>query len=520
MNEKNNNLKEDKEQFELHLLPEKELQREEFSKEKTHDSPNNNPHNPNSIFSEAEQTFPKILANSFYQGLPTSFTYGDFYYCMIAIRLILSSTGQLSLLAASAYSTSYFAICMHCLITATVDTNSTLGSQAFGQRNYKKLNLYFKQSIFVCFSLALVFSIVPSFFVGRIFVVFGAQEDLIESTRSLIYCSLPGLLVRILGDNLKVYIQNQGKMQEIGRKSFLIFCFFVPLAILLVGVYRLGATGIGICLFLYELSCSQLCLWIINKRCPVNPFKASGANEGIKIQRIEENLLESGEKDQEDLSFSHSLPAYYSYTAKVFVTRIGDYICWDSISIIVGLLNSKEELAAFGIAYLLGITNDGTSRGVIAYNATIINEKLGKVQPSSAYKLYLKCFRVVIVTGFTFAATFLAICLSMIFFGGFEDPAVGEVFSRVVPLVVLHCFQACLYSLTLKMFYSLGYFNLAIFWQGFDFVLLGCNYWFTYRKGYGAPSAYLMPNIALMIKNALGILYLQWRIDWGLFSGF
>ena len=475
-----------------------------------------------SIFLDSEQTLPKILLNSFSRGLPTSFTYGDFYYCMITMRVILSATGQLSILAASAYSTAYFAICMHCLISATVDTNSTLGSQAFGKRNYLKLNLYLKQSIFVCFSLALVFVVFPCFFLDFILDFFGAQEDLVEDTKGLILWSMPGMLVRILGDNLKVYIQNQGQMREIGRKSFFVFCGFIPLSYILVGVYVLGAMGIGICLFTYELSCCLICFWIINRRCAVNPFKT--AKNQQKMNKIE-SLLEArsiGDEDTpvEQLNFLESLPAYYVYTGKVFITRIGVYICWDSISVIVGLLNSKEQLAAFGIAFLLGATNHGTSRGVIVYNATIINEKLGKGQKRAAYDLYLKCFKSVILTGLAFASTCLAICLSMIYFGGFEDNEVKDIFVWVVPFICIHSFQACLYNLTLKMFYSLGYFKLAIYWQGLDFVFLGFNYYLTYLRGNGAPCAYFMPNIAMVIKNIIGIVFLQFKLDWDSFEGF
>ena len=476
-----------------------------------------------SIFTDEEQTLPRILINSFSQGLPTSFTYGDFYYCMITVRIILSATGQLSLLAASAYATSYFAICMHCLITATVDTNSTLGSQAFGKRNYSKMNLYLKQSLFVCFSLATVFVVLPCCFLDPILGFFGAQEDLVGDTKAIIYWSMPGYLVRVLGDNLKVYIQNQGKMQEIGKKSFMVFCLFVPLSCVVVGVYELGAAGIGICLFLYELSCTQLCFWIINKRCPVNPFKkvlnqTMGANQEALLEG--NNFDASPTPPEEKLNFFETLADYYKYTSKVFVTRIGAYMSWDSISVIVGLLNSKEQLAAFGIAFLLGATNYGTSRGVIVYNATIINEKLGKGENKAAYDLYIKCFKSTIFTGIAFASTFLTICLCMIFLGGFENTEVRDIFAWIVPFIFIHCFQACFYNLTLKMLYSLGYFNLAIYWQGFDFVMLGFNYYFTYLKGYGGPCAYFMPNCGLIIKNVLGIIYLQWKINWEDFKGF
>ena len=477
-----------------------------------------------SIFTEEEQTLPRILLNSFSQGIPTSFTYGDFYYCMITVRVILSSTGQLSLLAASAYSTSYFAICMHCLISATVDTQSTLGSQAFGKRDYQKLNLYLKQSLFVCFSLVFIFVVLPCCFLDTILEFFGAQEDLVGDTKSIILWSMPGYLVRIFGDNLKVYIQNQGKMQEIGKKSFLIFCLFVPLSCVLVGVYNMGAAGIGISLIVYELSCCQLCFWIINKRCPVNPFRegrnqAQRDNQDPLVETTNIRDTDGNGSPSQNVSLFETIADYYKYTSKVFVARIGTYLCWDSVAVIVGLLNSKEQLAAFGIAFLLGSTNYGTSRGVIVYNAIIINEKLGKGDKQAAYNLYLKCFKSAIITGIAFASSFLVICLCMIFLGGFENEEVRDIFIWIVPSICLHCFQVCLYNLSLKMWYSLGYFNLAIYCQSFDFICVIFNYYFTYLKGYGGPCGYLMPNIGLIFKNAVGILSLQWRIDWHNFKG-
>ena len=476
-----------------------------------------------SIFTDEEQTLPRILINSFSKGIPTSFTYGDFFYCMITFRVILSATGQLSLLAASAYATSYFVICMHSLISSTVDTNSTLATQAFGKRNYNKLNLYLKQSIFVCFSLAIIFVIIPCYFLDRILAFFGTQEELLGDTKALIMWSIPGYLVRIIGDNLKVYIQSQGKMQEIGKKTFLIFCLFVPLSCLLVGVYKLGAAGIGISLFSYEFLCTQLCLWIIKNRCPVDPFRGRrnlAQRENQELLLESDNLQADPTLTEEGLNFFETLSDYYKYSSNVFFTRILEHICWDSSSIIVGYLKSKEQLAAFGIAFILGATNYGMSRGVIVYNASIINEKLGKGENKAAYDLYIKCFKSTIVTGIAFACSFLTICLCMIFLGGFENTEVRDIFIWIVPVIWLHCFDACLYNLTLKMLYSLGYFYLGIYWQVFDVIFLGLNYYFTYLKGYGAVCGYLMPNLGYLIKTLLGIVYLRWRIDWLNFKGF
>ena len=194
MNQSEKELNQSKD-YELQELPQTSIR--DFTKKKQRKS-------SESIFTDEEQTFGRIITNSFSQGLPTSFTYGDFYYCMITVRVILSATGQLSLLAASAYATCYFAICMHCLISATVDTHSTLGSQAFGKRNYSKLNLYLKQSLFVGFSLAAVFVVMPCYFLDNILEFFGAQHTLISDTKSIILWSMPGYLVRVLGDNLKV----------------------------------------------------------------------------------------------------------------------------------------------------------------------------------------------------------------------------------------------------------------------------------------------------------------------------
>ena len=312
-------------------------------------------------------------------------------------------------------------------------------------------------------------------------------------------------------------------MQEIGKKSFFVFSLFLPLSCLLVGFYELGAAGIGICLFVYELSCTQLCFWIINKRCPVDPFRRGGNQrqaESLDPLNSIEDEQEIGERPKKSLHFFESLSEYYQYTVKVFVTRIGSYLCWDSISIIVGLLNSKEQLAAFGIAFLLGATNYGTSRGVIVYNATIINEKLGKGDKTAAYNLYIKCFKSVIITGIAFASSSLIICLCMIFLGGFENTEVRDIFAWIVPIICFYSFQACLYNLTMKMLYSLGYFNLALYWQGFDFIFLGLNYYFTYLKGYGAACGYLMPNLGGILKNSFGIMYLQWKIDWKEIQGF
>jgi hypothetical protein len=70
----------------------------------------------------------QLFCQSLLQSLPTSFSYGDFFINTLILKLFISSTSDLDLIAATAYHSAYFAILMLAISYGVMDTQGILGS--------------------------------------------------------------------------------------------------------------------------------------------------------------------------------------------------------------------------------------------------------------------------------------------------------------------------------------------------------------------------------------------------------
>lgn len=95
-------------------------------------------------------------------------------------------------------------------------------------------------------------------FCEELFFLLGVQDDMIYETKLLIRYAMPGMLVRLISDNFKIFLLNQGYLKNCGKIITINLCIFTVISYILIVKYELGALGQGIGILIYE------CLNILN----------------------------------------------------------------------------------------------------------------------------------------------------------------------------------------------------------------------------------------------------------------
>jgi Na+-driven multidrug efflux pump len=91
-----------------------------------------------------------------------------------------------------------------------MECQGILGSQALGEKNYAKVNLRLRQGIVVGLTYFVIGTCIPTVFIDDILPLFGVQAELNQIVKELIIWTLPSTAIRIINDNLKTFLQNQG----------------------------------------------------------------------------------------------------------------------------------------------------------------------------------------------------------------------------------------------------------------------------------------------------------------------
>ena len=121
---------------------------------------------------------------------------------MLTLKILIGLTPDITLFASTAYFSSYYTVFMLCLITGVIDAQANCGSQAYGRRDYKKVNLYLRQSLLVALTLFLGFVAFPTVFVERVLLSLQVDPALASQSKTLIIISILAIFMRILNDNI------------------------------------------------------------------------------------------------------------------------------------------------------------------------------------------------------------------------------------------------------------------------------------------------------------------------------
>ena len=443
---------------------------------------------PSSIFNDSEKTRNRILANSVIQGFPTSFTYGDFYFCAFMLKLFVSMTTNLTLTAASAYTSAFFSITIHCCIIAITEVQSILGAQAYGRRDFGEVNLRFRQAVATGVIFFAFLVLIPSLFFTTILRIFlGLDAAFLSEVDSLIAWSLPAMLVRILNDNFKIFIQNHGKLKQIGYSTFLAFLVYTPVAYTLIVTLNLGSKGMGLSLLFYELSSTLVCTAISKTDLPPESLQFMHQSTPLTLQ----NLSEFAKK---------SFGFFNSY----FIS----YLVWDGLVVIVGLTKSEVQIAAYGMTFNYFLASCNLDKGLIAYLAVIINEERARKGIKAAMKLYWVCIECVKTICAVLGLSHFVILMLVYRFGGIRNDDLRAVFFYLSLLVSLSLFISPANNIFGKILRVFGDIRIMFWMQLYDASCLVVAWIFAILLGLEAFGVVLAIVLVCVVLKTLHLGFL------------
>ena len=156
-------------------------------------------------------SLPTLILSCFKDGIPTSFTIGDYNLLSLIIKALLNHNEDVELSAASAYFTAYYSMFFHAIILGIQEAHGIYGSRAFGAENFKRVNLVLRQSLLIGFCLYFSIGILPYFWMRNLLRIFGNRESLIEKACKMVAWSFPGMGLRLVNDCMKPFLQNQSQ---------------------------------------------------------------------------------------------------------------------------------------------------------------------------------------------------------------------------------------------------------------------------------------------------------------------
>lgn len=248
-----------------------------------------------------------------------------------------------------------------------------MGSQAYGAKNYKRVNLYFRQGLYIGLTLFLLITLIPSLFVDKLLFLIGVENELIATSKSLILWGLPAMGMKVISDNFKTYIVNQGYLKKAGLTLGVNMILFSIIAYFLIVVYDLGAAGMGISVFCYESMAFVLMYFNIYR---------SDVSAECKDQSIRWN------KDFTDFLWP---------SIKIVLVEYPIYYLYNCLNVIVGWTYSKEELAAYSLGYTLMLVMVNLMSGFNIFTRTQLNYSIGIRSTERAWMVFKKMLLVGIV---------------------------------------------------------------------------------------------------------------------------
>jgi Na+-driven multidrug efflux pump len=304
------------------------------------------------------------------EGMPASLCYGDYYICSLICRILLSTNKNINLVASTGYLHAYIGIFMQCFVQGEIEYQGIMGSQAYGAGNFKRVNLYLRQGLTVGLVFFFLFTLLPTYFLDQILFLVGVEKDLIATSKLLIFWGLPAMGMRVISDNFKTFIVNQGYLKRAGLTLGWTMLIFSVFAYLLIVKLDLGAAGMGISVFLYELMAFCNMYFFVYKN------------------------------DSDDRCKDFSLPLFTDFfkylwpAIKIMMVEYPIYYLYNCLNIIVGWTKSKEQLAAYSLGYTLMLVMVHLMNGFNIFTRTQLNYSIG-INSTKRAKLVFKKMLVV-----------------------------------------------------------------------------------------------------------------------------
>lgn len=425
------------------------------------------------------------------EGMPASLCYGDYYICSLICRILLSTNEDINLVASTGYLHAYIGIFMQCMVQGEIEYQGIMGSQAYGAGNYKRVNLYLRQAMFVGLCMFGVFTLLPSFFIEDILFMVGVENELVETSKQLILWGLPAMGMRIISDNFKTFVVNQGYLKRAGLTLGANMIIFSVVAYLMIVTYDLGAAGMGMSVFFYELT-AFIAMYIF-----------------VYKDNTDERC-----KDM-SLPLFKDFGKFFWPSVKIVLVEYPIYWLYNCLNVIVGWTNSKEELAAYSLGYTLMLVMVHLMNGFNIFTRTQLNYSIGIKSTDRAWLVFKKMLivglvlatLVVLMTVGVFQFTFH---MNYIESGGVMD--ILKVLQYYIYLyVVITTYNRILKAvlLTFEYFAYLSALMVAV-----DCIMVVLAYYLCLTKGKGSEGVFQALIFVIIARVGCHFIKLIGCVDW------
>lgn len=273
------------------------------------------------------------------------------------------------------------------------------------------------------------------------------------------------MFVRVLNDNFKTFIQNQGHMKTVGFAAMICFVPFIPLCYYLICVKNLGAFGIGLSLLQYE-GCSLIAMLYLFRTKVPEEYKNT---------------------NQSTLTNIH---LYIWQAIRLTMLDWPSYISWDALNVVVGLTGDKAQLGAYSLIYNLLLMNFSIVYGLNVFTRTQVNYAIGQ----GDYPYYTAVFRKLhlqsIINSLLVCLLNIVFLLLVMKYHMVGNAQVEHWMKKCLFIVFCNCFSSSFiqfYKVTLKAFDYLTF--LMVIYLLSDSTMLVLAYYLSVMKGLGVVGA-------------------------------
>lgn len=425
------------------------------------------------------------------EGMPASLCYGDYYICSLICRILLSTNEDINLVASTGYLHAYIGIFMQCMVQGEIEYQGIMGSQAFGAGNHKRVNLYLRQGLFVGLLMFLVFTILPSTFIEQILFMVGVEEELVPTSKALIFWGLPAMGMRIISDNFKTFIVNQGYLKQAGLTLGANMILFSIIAFIMIVTLDMGAAGMGMSVFFYEFFAFVFMYIFVYK------------------PKVDERCKDT------------SIPLFRDFgeflwpATKIVLVEYPIYWLYNCLNVIVGWTNSKEQLAAYSLGYTLMLVMVHLMNGFNIFTRTQLNYSIGIRSTERAWMVFKKMLivglvlasLVVLMTIGVFQITFK---MSYIESDGVMD--ILKVLQYYIYLYVIITTYNRILKATLLTFEYFAYLSILMIFVDVCMVLIA--YYLCLVKGKGSEGIFQALILVIIARVGAHFIKLLSCVDW------
>lgn len=297
----------------------------------------------------------------------SSFT---FEALVLIINFTASTTKNTELLTCFGHMSFFNNFVFSAITRSVVETHGILGSQAHGMKTYGKIPKIFFQSLIMNYIVFFTLGIYIALNIPQLSKILGLnlEENILNMSQNGYFWLLPGFALKILNENLKVFLQNEGKESSLILGYWLLFLliFMIPFIIVVVFFFRIEEQAFGIVIIFYEMMVLLVLIFLIKKYSTIKPDM-----EGLK-------------------NFYKKFGFFFKITLQNFLSLSPVYFLGNISILYLGVMDLEIDLAVHSA--LIAISNGiwAFSFGYVNVSRTSINHFIGMGDIEMAKEEFMK----------------------------------------------------------------------------------------------------------------------------------